>query len=86
MNDVPEGGRPDSNSPVKPADGPMSTEPKADVNPRVEQVPDWLRTRLRDLYTEVTEEPLPDELLTLVKRLEEHEPDDAEQTTKLGEE
>jgi hypothetical protein len=38
-----------------------------------EQVPDWLGNRLRRMFTEVMEEPVPDEFQSLLKQLEEKE-------------
>jgi hypothetical protein len=38
-----------------------------------EQVPEWLGARLRQMYTEVMAEPVPDEFLALLKKLEDKE-------------
>jgi hypothetical protein len=38
-----------------------------------EQVPDWLSSRLRRMFTEVMEEPVPDEFKALLKQLEDKE-------------
>ncbi len=38
-----------------------------------EQVPEWLGVRLRQMYTEVMAEPVPDEFLALLKKLEDRE-------------
>jgi hypothetical protein len=38
-----------------------------------EQVPDWLGGRLRRMFSEVMEEPVPDEFMALLKKLEEKE-------------
>lgn len=44
----------------------------ASANP-VEQVPDWLSNRLRRMFTEVMDEPVPDEFKALLRQLEEKE-------------
>jgi hypothetical protein len=38
-----------------------------------EQVPDWLGGRLRRMFSEVMDEPVPDEFKALLKQLEEKE-------------
>ncbi len=38
-----------------------------------EQVPDWLGGRLRRMFSEVMDEPVPDEFTALLKQLEEKE-------------
>jgi hypothetical protein len=38
-----------------------------------EQVPDWLGNRLKRMFTEVMDEPVPDEFKALLKQLEEKE-------------
>jgi len=38
-----------------------------------EQIPEWLSNRLRRMFTEVMEEPVPDEFLALLKQLEDKE-------------
>lgn len=38
-----------------------------------EQVPDWLSSRLRRMFTEVMEEPVPDDFKALLKQLEDKE-------------
>jgi hypothetical protein len=38
-----------------------------------EPVPDWLGNRLRRMFTEVMDEPVPDEFKALLKQLEEKE-------------
>lgn len=38
-----------------------------------EQVPDWLSSRLRRMFTEVMEEPVPEDFVALLKQLEEKE-------------
>lgn len=38
-----------------------------------EQVPDWLGNRLRRMFTEVMDEPVPDEFTALLKQLEDKE-------------
>jgi hypothetical protein len=38
-----------------------------------EQVPDWLGNRLRRMFTDVMEEPVPDEFQALLQKLEEKE-------------
>lgn len=38
-----------------------------------EQVPEWLGNRLRRMFTEVMDEPVPDEFKALLRQLEERE-------------
>lgn len=38
-----------------------------------EQVPDWLGNRLRRMFTDVMDEPVPDEFKALLKQLEDKE-------------
>ncbi len=38
-----------------------------------EQVPDWLSNRLRRIFSDVMDEPVPDEFKALLKQLEEKE-------------
>lgn len=38
-----------------------------------EQVPDWLGNRLRRMFTDVMEEPVPDEFKALLQQLEDKE-------------
>lgn len=38
-----------------------------------EQVPDWLGGRLRRMFSEVMDEPVPDEFKALLKKLEDKE-------------
>lgn len=38
-----------------------------------DQVPDWLSSRLRRMFTEVMEEPVPDDFKALLKQLEDKE-------------
>lgn len=38
-----------------------------------EQVPDWLGTRLKRMFTDVMDEPVPDEFKQLLKQLEDKE-------------
>jgi hypothetical protein len=40
-----------------------------------EQVPDWLSNRLRRMFTDVMDEPVPDEFMALLKQLEDKERD-----------
>jgi len=44
----------------------------AAANPS-EQIPDWLSNRLRRMFTEVMDEPVPDEFKALLKQLEDKE-------------
>ena len=38
-----------------------------------EQVPDWRSNRLRRMFTDVMDEPVPDEFKALLRKLEEKE-------------
>jgi hypothetical protein len=38
-----------------------------------EQVPDWLGNRLRRMFSDVMDEPVPDEFKALLKQLEDKE-------------
>lgn len=38
-----------------------------------EQVPDWLSNRLRRMFTDLMDEPVPDEFKALLKQLEDKE-------------
>lgn len=38
-----------------------------------EQIPDWLGGRLRRMFSEVMDEPVPDEFRALLKQLEDKE-------------
>jgi hypothetical protein len=38
-----------------------------------EQVPDWLGNKLRRMFTDVMDEPVPDEFKALLKQLEDKE-------------
>lgn len=38
-----------------------------------EQVPDWLGNRLRRMFTDVMEEPVPDDFKALLQQLEDKE-------------
>jgi hypothetical protein len=51
---------------------PGEPEATAAGNPS-EQVPDWLSNRLRRMFTDVMEEPVPDEFKALLRKLEEKE-------------
>ena len=44
----------------------------AAANP-TEQVPDWLGNRLRRMFADVMDEPVPDEFKALLKQLEDKE-------------
>lgn len=39
----------------------------------LDQIPDWLSGRLRRMFTDVMEEPVPDEFKALLKQLEDKE-------------
>jgi hypothetical protein len=48
------------------------SEKRPDDSPdRAADVPDWLGTQLRDLYSDVMNEPIPDQFRDLLKQLEE---------------
>jgi hypothetical protein len=51
--------------PGEPADMPAATPS--------EPVPDWLGNRLRRMFTDVMDEPVPEEFKALLKQLEEKE-------------
>jgi hypothetical protein len=51
---------------------PDSAEP-ASADATSEQVPDWLSNRLRRMFTDVMDEPVPDEFKALLKKLEDKE-------------
>ena len=51
---------------------PGERAPQAAANPS-EQVPDWLSNRLRRMFTDVMDEPVPDEFKALLKQLEDKE-------------
>lgn len=51
---------------------PTEPESTAAANPS-EQVPDWLSNRLRRMFTEVMDEPVPEEFKALLRKLEEKE-------------
>ena len=45
----------------------------APVSDQVEQVPDWLGGKLRRMFSDVMDEPVPDEFKALLKQLEDKE-------------
>ena len=57
----------------------MSEKTKPDEPPETaaastsEQVPDWLGNRLRRMFSDVMDEPVPDEFKALLKQLEDKE-------------
>lgn len=51
---------------------PDPAEP-ASADVPAEQVPDWLSNRLRRMFTDVMDEPVPDEFKALLKQLEDKE-------------
>jgi hypothetical protein len=53
---------------IKPGESPE----RAAANPS-EQVPDWLSSRLRRMFADVMDEPVPDEFTALLKQLEDKE-------------
>lgn len=53
---------------IKPGDPPET----AAVNTG-EQVPDWLTSRLRRMFSDVMDEPVPDEFKALLQQLEDKE-------------
>lgn len=53
---------------IKPDPGPASADDSAS-----EPVPEWLGNRLRRMFTDVMEEPVPDEFKMLLKQLEDKE-------------
>ena len=48
---------------IKPGDPPET----AAANPRSEPVPDWLQSRLRRMFSDVMDEPVPDEFKALLQ-------------------
>jgi Anti-sigma factor NepR len=54
---------------TKPGERPAAA---ATGNP-AEHVPDWLSSRLRRMFTDVMDEPVPDEFKALLKQLEDKE-------------
>lgn len=48
-------------------------QPAVSDGASAEPVPDWLGNRLRRMFTEVMDEPVPDEFKALLKQLEEKE-------------
>jgi hypothetical protein len=48
-------------------------EPAAAAGNPTEQVPDWLSNRLRRMFTDLMDEPVPDEFQALLRKLEEKE-------------
>ena len=50
----------------------IKPDPAAPVEP-AEQVPEWLGNRLRRMFNDVMDEPVPDEFKALLKQLEEKE-------------
>lgn len=46
---------------------------EATVTGSAEQVPDWLSNRLRRMFTDMMDEPVPDEFKALLKQLEDKE-------------
>jgi Anti-sigma factor NepR len=47
--------------------------PEAAAASSTEQVPDWLQSRLRRMFSDVMDEPVPDEFKALLKQLEDKE-------------
>ena len=47
--------------------------PIAATGEKADQIPDWLGGRLRRMFSEVMDEPVPDEFKALLKQLEEKE-------------
>ena len=45
----------------------------ASGDPPAEQVPEWLGNRLRRMFSDVMDEPVPDEFKALLKQLEDKE-------------
>ena len=52
---------------------PGATPANAVIGASSEQVPDWLSNRLRRMFTDVMDEPVPDEFKALLKQLEDKE-------------
>ena len=57
------------NEKTKPGESVAATAPATPA----EQVPDWLGNRLRRMFTDVMDEPVPDEFKALLKQLEDKE-------------
>jgi hypothetical protein len=53
---------------IKPGDPPETAAANTS-----EQVPDWLTSRLRRMFSDVMDEPVPDEFKALLKQLEDKE-------------
>lgn len=53
---------------IKPGDSPETAAANTS-----EQVPDWLQSRLRRMFSDVMDEPVPDEFKALLKQLEDKE-------------
>jgi hypothetical protein len=53
---------------IKPGDPPETSAANS-----TEQVPDWLQSRLRRMFSDVMDEPVPDEFKALLKQLEDKE-------------
>jgi hypothetical protein len=53
---------------IKPGDPPETA-----VASSTEPVPDWLSNRLRRMFSDVMDEPVPDEFKALLKQLEDKE-------------
>lgn len=49
----------------------QAVPPSGDAQP--EPVPEWLGNRLRRMFTDVMDEPVPDEFKALLKQLEDKE-------------
>jgi hypothetical protein len=47
--------------------------PEAAAASSTEPVPDWLQSRLRRMFSDVMDEPVPDEFMALLKQLEDKE-------------
>jgi hypothetical protein len=52
---------------------PQENSPEAGENNGPPDVPEWLGTQLRDLYSDVMNEPMPDKFRDLLKQLEDKE-------------
>lgn len=53
---------------IKPGDPPETAAANSS-----EPVPDWLQSRLRRMFSDVMDEPVPDEFKALLKQLEDKE-------------
>lgn len=53
---------------IKPGDPPETAAANS-----TESVPDWLSNRLRRMFSDVMDEPVPDEFKALLKQLEDKE-------------